>query len=128
MALEHHLSPEVMDVKTGFGWIEINKIRYEHDVVIHADGRVSKRKKKASKKYRDRYGHTPLSKEELDFLAGEKPDIVYVGLGQYGDLPVTPGTGDLIASFHGILVPTPEILPVIEKETRKFVAVLHVTC
>ena len=115
-------------MKTGFGWIEIGDTRYEHDVVIHADGRVSKRKKKASKKFRDRYGHTPLSKEELGFLADERPDIVYVGLGQYGDLPLTPEAETLIASCHGVLMPTPEVLPVIGREQRRFVAILHVTC
>jgi hypothetical protein len=115
-------------MKTGFGWIEIGDTRYEHDVVIHADGRVSKRKKKASKKYRDQYGHTPLSEEELGYLADERPDIVYIGTGQYGDLPVTPEAGDLVSSYHGILMPTPEILPVIKGEKRRFVAILHVTC
>jgi hypothetical protein len=128
MALQHYHSPEVTGMKTGFGWIEIGGIRFGHDVIIHADGRVSKRKKKASKKFRDRFGHTPLSEEELGFLADEKPEIVYVGSGQYGDLPVTPDAGTLIASFHGVLMPTPEILPVLEKEQRRFVAILHVTC
>jgi hypothetical protein len=36
---------------------------YEHDVVI-ARGRVRKRKKKASKPFRDAFGHTPVSIEE----------------------------------------------------------------
>src|SRR5258707_1482021 len=43
-----------------FGSIRIDGITYEHDVVID-DGEVRKRKKKASKKYRDAFGHTPLS-------------------------------------------------------------------
>ncbi len=56
-------------MQTGFGWIEINGIQYEHDVIIHADGNVSKRKKKVSKAYKGEYGHTPLSRAELDFLS-----------------------------------------------------------
>lgn len=120
--------PEVVTMKTGFGWIEIGGNRYEHDVVIHTDGRVLKRKKKPSKKYRQEYGHTPLSEDELGFLDDEQPDIVYAGLGQDGALPVTPRAGSLIAQFHGIMKPTPEILPLLEEEKRKFVAVLHVTC
>lgn len=128
MVLRHNQSPEVMDVKTGFGWIEIGGTRYEHDVVIHADGRVSKRKKKASKIFRDKFGHTPLSEEELGFLADAKTDIVYVGTGQYGNLPVTPEAETLIASYHGVMMPTPQILPVIVGEKRRFVAILHVTC
>jgi hypothetical protein len=118
----------VTDLKTGFGWIEIAGTRYEHDVVIHTDGLVSKRKKKASKIFRDQYGHTPLSKEELDFLKREKPEVVYIGTGQYGSLPVMTEAEALISSFHGVIMPTPEILAAINGEKRQFVAVLHVTC
>ena len=115
-------------MKTGFGWVEIGGTRYERDVIIHADGRVSKRKKKPSKKYREQYGHTPLSEGELGLLAKEQPDIVYVGLGQDGALPVTPRAEALVAHYHGIRKPTPEILPLLEAENRRYVAILHVTC
>src|SRR5712692_4765331 len=46
-----------------FGSIRIDGVTYEHDVVIDR-GEVRKRKKKASKRFRDAYGHTPLSLEE----------------------------------------------------------------
>lgn len=46
-----------------FGEIEVEKERYEHDIVIEA-GKVSKRKKGPSKQYRGQAGHTPLSIEE----------------------------------------------------------------
>src|SRR5215831_5074463 len=46
-----------------FGSIRIDGVTYEHDVLIDR-GRVRKRKKKASKKFRDAFGHTPLSIEE----------------------------------------------------------------
>src|SRR5713101_4464163 len=46
-----------------FGAIRIDGVTYEHDVVIDL-GEVRKRKKKASKKFRDAFGHTPLSLEE----------------------------------------------------------------
>ena len=128
MVSQHHQSPEVTDLKTGFGWIEIGGTRYEHDVVIHADGRVSKRKKKVSKTFRDQYGHTPLSKEELGFLEMEGPEVVYIGTGQYGDLPVMPEAEARISSFHHVMMPTPEILAEIKGEKRRYVAVLHVTC
>ena len=45
------------------GSIQIDGITYDHDVVIER-GNVSKRKKKASKKFRDAFGHTPLTLEE----------------------------------------------------------------
>ena len=37
-------------MKTGFGWIEIEGVRYDHDIVIHTDQTIAKRKKKLSKK------------------------------------------------------------------------------
>ena len=46
-----------------FGSIRINGVTYEHDVVIDR-GEVRKRKKKPSKKFRQAYGHTPVSLEE----------------------------------------------------------------
>src|SRR6266446_125979 len=49
--------------KFSFGSIQIDGSTYEHDVVIDR-GEVSKRKKKPSKKFRDEFGHTPLSIEE----------------------------------------------------------------
>jgi hypothetical protein len=46
-----------------FGVLEIDGVTYEHDIVIDR-GEIRKRKKKASKKFRDAFGHTPLSVEE----------------------------------------------------------------
>lgn len=115
-------------MKTGFGWIETGGTRYDHDIVIHADGSISKRKKKVSKPQKEEYGHTPLSGEEIVDLLEEKPEVVYIGVGQYGDLPLTPGATGLLAPFISVIKPTPEILPLIEQETRSYVAVLHVTC
>lgn len=46
-----------------FGSLRIDGVTYGHDVVIDR-GEVRKRKKKPSKKFRNRFGHTPLSVEE----------------------------------------------------------------
>lgn len=46
-----------------FGQIRIDGVTYERDVVIER-GEVRKRKKKPSKKYRDAFGHTPVSMDE----------------------------------------------------------------
>lgn len=46
-----------------FGSIRIDGVTYEHDVVIDR-GKIRKRKKKPSKKFREAFGHTPLSLEE----------------------------------------------------------------
>jgi hypothetical protein len=46
-----------------FGSIRIDGVTYESDIVIDR-GQVCKRKKKPSKKFRNEFGHTPLSIEE----------------------------------------------------------------
>jgi len=115
-------------MKSEFGWIEINHVRYEHDVIIHHDGSVTKRSKKKSKELKSSYGHTPLSDQELDVLKKEKPEIVYIGIGQYGDLPITPEAETELSRFETVIKPTPEILDMIKKERRSFIAIIHVTC
>ena len=51
--------------KFSFGSIQIDGVFYEHDVVIDR-GEISKRKKKPSKKFREEFGHMPLSIEESE--------------------------------------------------------------
>ncbi len=115
-------------MKTGFGWIKIHGSTYDYDVIIHTDGSVTKRKKKASKGMKGEYGHTPLSEMELDFIAKEKPEAVYIGTGQSGSLPITPGAESLLSDYSTIMKETPKLLEEVEREKRRFVAILHVTC
>ncbi len=49
--------------KVSFGFIRIDGVTYEYDSVIDR-GETRKRKKRTSKRYRDAYGHTPLSAKE----------------------------------------------------------------
>ena len=53
-----------------FGEIEVDGRRYSHDVVIDG-GKVRKRKKGPSKRFREKFGHTPLSVgEEIGEASG----------------------------------------------------------
>lgn len=115
-------------MKTGFGWIKIGDVTYEHDVIIHTDTSVTKRLKKRSRELKERYGHTPLSENELDLLREENPDVVYIGTGQYGSLPLTPGANELLLNYHTIILPTPDIVLKIRQEENKYLAIIHVTC
>jgi hypothetical protein len=111
----------------GFGEIEIEGRRYTNDVVIDA-GRVDKRRKKPSKAYRDRYGHTPLSVEENIPWGGRR---LIVGTGANGSLPVMPEVG-AEADRRGIelvAVPTEKALRLLgETKEKDAHAVLHITC
>ena len=109
-----------------FGSIQIGGKTYEHDVVIDR-GKVDKRSKKASKTYRDRFGHTPLS-------AGERIPWncrrLIIGTGAYGRLPVMDEVASEAATrkVELVVLPTHEAIAEVNKESAETNAILHVTC
>jgi hypothetical protein len=120
-----------MELSTGFGWIEIDGRRYEKDILVHADGTISKRKKKVSKPLREEYGHTPLSEGKVKPLLKEDPEVIVVGTGQYGDLPLTPVAKKLLEKRGAIMRTTPKVLPIINgnlNKGRRMVAIVYLTC
>ena len=109
-----------------FGVLEIDGVTYEHDVVIDHD-EIQKRKKKASKKFQDAFGHTPLSVDEN--IPWQCTRLV-IGTGAYGRLPIMDDV-KREAEKRGvklIVLPTAEAIEVLQKGTRKTNAVLHITC
>ena len=108
-----------------FGSIRIDEITYNHDVVIDR-GKVGKRKKKASKKFRDAFGHTPLSlEEEIPW----KCRRLVVGTGT-GALPVMKEV-QVEAKRRKIellLLPTAEAIELLRAQTTETNAILHLTC
>jgi len=108
-----------------FGSVEIDGNTYEHDVVIDR-GEVRKRKKSPSQKFRDEFGHTPLSlEEEIPW----KCKRLIIGTGAYGNLPVMKQVKREAERrrVELVIVPTSEALSLIEKESKAN-AILHVTC
>ena len=119
---------KIMSVKTEFGWIKIDDVKYEKDIVIHSNGKITKREKKKSKDLKPIYGHTPLSERELKFLSKEKFDALYIGVGHQAALPITPEAKQILDKYKTVILPTPEVIKQIEHEENKFVAIIHVTC
>lgn len=111
--------------KFSFGTLRINGSTYEQDVVIDR-GEVRKRKKAPSRKFRDEFGHTPLSIEEK---IPWKCHRLVIGTGAYGRLPVMKEVKLEAERRHVELViaPTSEAIRLIEKEPASN-AILHVTC
>jgi hypothetical protein len=109
-----------------FGSIRIDGVTHEHDVVIDR-GEVRKRKKKVSKKFREAFGHTPLSAEE---------DIPWrccrlvVGTGAYGNLPVMEEVKRDAArrKIELLIVPTAQAIEALKQQPDETNAILHVTC
>jgi len=121
---------------TGFGWVVIDGVKYEHDVLVLPDGSVLRRRKELSKELRRLFGHTPFSLNEFENLlsvCGHPPEILVIGSGQYGDLPVME---DVLKKakelgIEVIVKKTPEALTLLKEllaEGRRTAGVIHVTC
>ena len=109
-----------------FGSIRIGGVTYEHDVIIER-GEVRKRKKKASKHFRDGFGHTPLSlEEEIPWVCRR----LIIGTGAYGALPVMDAL-KREAKNRGVelvVMPTAQAILEFERDPENTNAILHVTC
>lgn len=112
--------------KFSFGFIQIDGVAYDYDLVIDR-GEVRKRKKKASKRYRHGYGHTPLSVEE---------DIPWrcrrlvVGTGAQARLPVMPEVHKdaQLRKVELVVLPTKDAIAILNRGDLHTNAILHVTC
>jgi hypothetical protein len=112
--------------KFSFGSLEIDGSTYEHDVVID-HGEIRKRKKKPSKKFRDDFGHTPLSiEEEIPWKCRQ----LVIGSGAYGRLPVMQEVQREAErlKIKLLVLPTAEAIKVLEQDLKDTNAILHVTC
>jgi hypothetical protein len=108
-----------------FGSIRIDGITYEHDVVMD-QGNIRKRNKKPSKKFRDTYGHTPLS---VDEDIPWKCERLVVGTGT-GALPVMDEV-KREARRRKIkldILPTAEAIRTLQEAPEQTNAILHVAC
>ena len=108
-----------------FGSIRIDGVTYTHDVVIDR-GQVRKRKKKPSKKFRDDFGHTPLSMEE-DIPWKCRRLVIGTGTGR---LPVMDEVKHESERRHIklLILPTAEAIAELKERPDKVNAILHVTC
>ncbi len=108
-----------------FGSIRIDGVTYEHDVVIDR-GKIRRRKKKPSKKFREAYGHTPLSlEEEIPW----KCKRLVIGAGT-GALPVMEEVKREAKrrKIKLVVLPTAEAIETLKQEAGQTNAILHVTC
>jgi hypothetical protein len=109
-----------------FGSIRIDGITHEHDVVIDR-GDIRKRKKKASKEFRDDFGHTPLSvREDIPW----KCRRLVIGTGAYGGLPVMDEVKREAErrEIELVILPTAQAIEALRQGSNNTNGILHVTC
>jgi hypothetical protein len=108
-----------------FGSIQIDGITYDHDVVIDR-GEIRKRKKKPSQKFRDAFGHTPVSiEEEIPWRCRR----LVIGTGM-GALPVMDQVQREAQrrEIELVIVPTARAIDLLKQQSVDTNAILHVTC
>jgi hypothetical protein len=109
-----------------FGSLKVDGMVFDYDVVIDR-GAIRKRKKKASKKFRDVYAHTPLSvMEDLPW----KCRRLVVGTGAHGALPVMDEVKREAErrKVSLLILPTAKAIELLKQDLEETNAVLHVTC
>jgi hypothetical protein len=107
-----------------FGTINIDGESYSKDLIID-NGAIKKRDKESSKKYSEKYGHTPLSTDENIPWNCRR---LIVGTGQSSALPVMEEVRDLAAQ-KGVelrMMSTPDAVKHLNDPFTNFI--LHLTC
>jgi hypothetical protein len=111
--------------KFSFGSIRIDGTTHEHDVVIDR-GKIRKRKKKPSKKFRAAFGHTPISiEEEIPWRCKR----LVIGTGT-GALPVMEEVKKEATrrKIKLVILPTGKAIKELKQAPAGTNAILHVTC
>jgi hypothetical protein len=109
-----------------FGSVRVDGVTYDHDLIIDR-GKIRKRKKAASKRFRAGYGHTPLSvAEDIPWRCRR----LVIGTGAEGALPVMTQVRDEARrrKVDLVVLPTAEAIGVLTGTTKDTNAVLHLTC
>lgn len=115
----------------GFGWLIADGTRYAHDVVITIEGTIVPRPKHLSQKYGG--WHTALGPEEIETAIAGQPEILIVGCGHFGVLPIRSETRALLAQRR-VEMETHKIGEAMKRygelarAGKRVAAVLHLTC
>ena len=102
--------------------------RISHDILIHLDGRVSKRKKKLTK---DIYGTSHnLSLPEAEYIFQEGATGLLIGGGQFGRVRLSPEAAAFFKEKDCpvTILPTPQAVKTWNENTDKLIGLFHITC
>jgi len=108
-----------------FGHIRVDGTVYDYDLVIER-GKIHKRKKQPSKKFRESFGHTPLSVEEkIPWNCGQ----LVIGTGM-GALPVMDEVKREARRrrVELLILPTEKAIEILNGQPKDTNAILHVSC
>ena len=104
-----------------FGSITINDVTHRHDVYILPSGKVEERP----------YGHT-FTKEQVEHVLKENPDVVITGKGDSGFASLSSDARNLLEK-NGVEMIEDYTQNIVDEfnrlnETKEVAALIHVTC
>jgi hypothetical protein len=106
--------------------VRVGGVAYDHDLIIDR-GKIRKRKKGPSRKFRDAYCHTPLpAAEDIPWRCRR----LVVGTGADGALPVMKDVHEQARrrEVDLVIAPTAQAISLLAKTTKATDAILHLTC
>ena len=109
-----------------FGSIQVDGVTYKRDLIIDR-GKIRRRNKAASRKFRGAHGHTPLSvAEDIPWRCRR----LVIGTGADGALPVMQQVRDEARrrKIDLVVLPTPEAISALAGAAADTNAILHLTC
>ena len=109
-----------------FGSVRVDGVAYDHDLIIDR-GKIRKRNKGASRKFRGACGHTPLSAaEDIPWRCRR----LLIGTGADGALPVMKEVREQARRrrVELVILPTAQAISVLAKTIKDTNAILHLTC
>ena len=113
---------------TGFGWIDVEDQRISHDILIHLDGMVAKRKKKLSKEI---YGTSHMiSLAEAEYIYQEGAGILVIGAGYFGRVRLSPEAAVYFQEkdCQVDIYPTTRAISIWNESDGKVIGLFHITC
>jgi hypothetical protein len=122
----HEMKPAIGD--TGFGYISVDGLKIEHDIVIRLSGKIKKRKKKLSKTV---YGTSHIvSLEEAKHIYQDGAERLIIGSGQEGMVKLSKQAVEYFKKkkCEVNLQPTPKAIKNWEKTKGAVIGLFHVTC
>ena len=109
---------------TGFGWISVDNVLYNHDIIIFPDGNIKNR-------YEGFKGDNHiLSKEEAEKVINSSAEIIVVGTGQSGGLSIPEETRQFFSKQNIKMIAelTSKAIVTFNNTTGKKCALFHTTC
>lgn len=113
---------------TAFGSITVDGETYEHDIVITAEGKVKKRKKKLSEAI---YGTSHIiSLDEAKSVYEKGVKTLVIGTGQYGRVELSEEASAYFEKkgCRVLTEATPKAIKRFNKEKKGKIGLFHVTC